>query len=185
MNVRDEQRERATTALAAHLLRTGLSQASVRQLAAAAGISDRMLLYYFTDKTEALALAMARLAGDMARQLEMALPAGETLSQPALTAKAARLVIGADFRPFMRLWIEAVAAAARGEAPFVDIAQQIAAGFLAWIEARLDPETPDPAGVAAVVLAVLDGLALVEVCAGGDRATLAVEALERAAYRQA
>ncbi|MFY8208820.1 MAG: TetR/AcrR family transcriptional regulator, partial [Caulobacter sp.] len=49
MNVRDEQRARVIAVLADHLLATGLSQASLRQLAAAAGVSDRMLLYYFAD----------------------------------------------------------------------------------------------------------------------------------------
>jgi len=182
MNVRDEQRERVAAALAEHLLRTGLSQASLRQLAAAAGVSDRMLLYYFADKTEVLAQAMARLAADMAERLASALPETERLSPAVLSARAARLVIDDAYRPFMRLWIEAVAAAARGEAPFVDIARQIGGGFLVWLETRLDPATtPDPPGAAAAILALLDGLALVEVCAGEDHARRAVAALEAAA----
>jgi AcrR family transcriptional regulator len=181
MNVRDEQRLRVIEVLAQHLQRTGLSQASLRQLAAAAGISDRMLLYYFTDKTEVLALAMARLAGALAEQLASALPETERLAPAALTAKAARLIIDDAYRPFMRLWIETVAAAARGEAPFVDVARQIGEGFLAWLEARLDPaSTADPAGAAVAILAQLDGLALVEACLGADRALRAVQVLEAA-----
>lgn len=181
MNVRDEQRQRVIVALAEHLLATGLSQASLRQLAAAAGVSDRMLLYYFTDKTEVLALAMQSLAAGMAARLEAALPANQRLSQVALTARAARLVVDPVFRPFMRLWIEAIAAAARKESPFADIARQIAEGFLVWIETRLDPTlVPDPPGAAATILALLDGLALLEVCGGEDRVLRAVTALEAA-----
>ncbi|ATC31016.1 TetR/AcrR family transcriptional regulator [Caulobacter vibrioides] len=181
MNVRDEQRARVIAALADHLLATGLSQASLRQLAAAAGVSDRMLLYYFADKTEVLALAMQSLAGGMAAQLETALPADQRLSQAALTAKAARLVVDPVFRPFMRLWIEAIAAAARQEPPFDVVARQIGEGFLAWIEARLDPAlVSDPPGAAATILALLDGLALLEVCGGEDRVQSAVAALEAA-----
>ena len=56
MSPRDEQRERVIGALTGHLLRTGLSQSSLRQLAAAAEVSDRMLLYYFVDKAEVLAI---------------------------------------------------------------------------------------------------------------------------------
>lgn len=182
MIVRDDQRQRVIEALAAHLLRTGLSRASLRQLAAAAAVSDRMLLYYFTDKTEVLALALERVAGEMAARLAEVLPPEPRLSRAALTARAARLVVDDAFSPYMRLWIEAVAAAARGEAPFTDIAGQITAGFLAWLEVRLDPATtPDPAGSAAVILALLDGLALLEVCAGRERVLRAVEALEREA----
>lgn len=182
MSVRDEQRERVTATLAAHLLRTGLSQASLRQLADAAGVSDRMLLYYFTDKAEVLALAMGRLAADMSARLGEALPDTERLSPAVLSARAARLVIDEAYRPFMRLWIEAVAAAARDEAPFVDIASQIAAGFLSWLETRLDPaSTPNRRNAATAILALLDGLALVEICAGRERALEAVEAMEASA----
>ncbi|WP_297515030.1 TetR/AcrR family transcriptional regulator [uncultured Caulobacter sp.] len=182
MNVRDDQRLRVIEVLAEHLLRTGLSQASLRQLAAAAGVSDRMLLYYFTDKTEVLALAMGRLAVALADRLATALPGDERLSPAALTAKAARVVVDDDYRPFMRLWIESAAAAARGEAPFVDLVRQIGDGFLAWLMARLDPASvADPAGAAAAILAQLDGLALLEVCVGPAPIRGAVEALEAAA----
>jgi AcrR family transcriptional regulator len=177
---RDEQRERVVEALARHLLATGLSQTSLRQLAAAAGVSDRMLLYYFTDKTEVLAGVMQRLAGEMAAHLGQAIPDGAILSPGQLIARAARMVIDDTFRPYMRLWIEVVAAAARDAAPFAEIAGQVTAGFLAWIEAHLDPATtPDIEGVAAMILALIDGLALVEVCAGRDRALAAVKFLER------
>ncbi|MCA3750444.1 MAG: TetR family transcriptional regulator, partial [Phenylobacterium sp.] len=54
MTVRAAQRQVVTERLAGHLLASGLSRTSVRQLAAAAQVSDRMLLYYFRDKAEAL-----------------------------------------------------------------------------------------------------------------------------------
>lgn len=180
MTVRDEHRQKAVEALAAHLVRTGLSQASLRQLAAAAGVSDRMLLYYFDDKTEVLALALRKVAADMAAGLGAAIPAGARLDADGFLAATARHVVEGPFRPYMRLWIEIVAAAARAEAPFVDIAAGITGGFLDWIEARLDPaSTPDPKGAAALILATLDGLALVDICAGPDRALAAVREIER------
>ncbi|HRD47874.1 MAG TPA: TetR/AcrR family transcriptional regulator [Caulobacter sp.] len=180
MAVRDEQRERVIGDLAGHLLRTGLSQASLRQLAAAAGVSDRMLLYYFADKTEVLALALQTVAADMAAGLGQAIPEGTRLGSDAFMAATARHVVDGPFRPYMRLWIEIVAAAARNEPPFVDIAAGITGGFLDWIESRLDPAlTPDPKGAAALILATLDGLALVDICSGPERALAAVAELER------
>lgn len=180
MTVRDEQRERVIGDLAAHLLRNGLAQASLRQLAAAAGVSDRMLLYYFTDKTEVLALALRTVADDMAAGMGQAIPPGTRLGPNSFLAATARHVVGGPFRPYMRLWIEIVAAAARGEPPFVEIAAGITGGFLDWIESRLDPAvTPDPKGAAALILATLDGLALVDICSGPERAFAAVAELER------
>lgn len=180
MAVRDEQRQRVIGDLAGHLLRTGLSQASLRQLAAAGGVSDRMLLYYFADKTEVLALALQKVAADMAAGMGQAIPEGTRLGADAFMAATARHVVDGPFRPYMRLWIEIVAAAARGEAPFVEIAAGITGGFLDWIESRLDPAvTPDPKGAAALILATLDGLALVDICSGPDRALAAAAELER------
>ncbi|NCU12087.1 MAG: TetR/AcrR family transcriptional regulator, partial [Sphingomonadaceae bacterium] len=79
MSVRDEQREAVVERLAAHLLETGLSRTSLRQLAAAAGVSDRMLLYYFADKAEVLSAVLARVAGELAMRLTKAIPDGAPL----------------------------------------------------------------------------------------------------------
>ena len=163
---RDEGRRLVQAALAVHLLNTGLSRTSLRQLAAAAGISDRMLLYYYTDKAEALAAAMAAVAAGIAEQLAAAVPTAGLLSARELTAIAAKFTIGAAVRPYMRLWIEVVAAAARGEAPFPQLASQIADGFIGWTEARLDPAgLSDPRATATGIVALIDGLAVIAVCA--------------------
>ena len=125
-----------------------------------------MLLYYYTDKAEALAAAMAAVAAGLAEQLEGAVPATALLSARALTAAAAQFTIGMAVRPYMRLWIEVVAAAARGEAPFPQLARQIADGFIAWTEARLDSTgLADPRATAAGIVALIDGLAVIAVCA--------------------
>ena len=63
MSIRDARREVVIERLAAHLLEHGLSRTSLRQLASAAGESDRMLLYYFADKAELLGAVVTRLAG--------------------------------------------------------------------------------------------------------------------------
>lgn len=184
MSSRDEQRAQVVEALVPHILATGLSRASLRQLANAAGVSDRMLLYYFADKAEVLAAVMGRLAGDMAARLEAALPAGERLPAAELAARAARVATSAEFSPFMRLCLEIIAAAARGAEPFEAVARQITGGFIDWIVQRLDAEgDPDPAGTAAAILALVDGLALVEAGAGRERVEAAVAALERQAKR--
>lgn len=179
MAIREEQRERVLEALMAHLLGTGLSQTSLRQLAAAAGVSDRMLLYYFADKAEVMTEVMRRLAFDMAQWLSLAVPEGAAMKPAALMALAGRFVLDQDFLPYMRLWLEVIGAAARDEAPFGDIAKQVTQAFLDWIEHRIDaPSGPAREGMAAMILALVDGLVLVEVGAGHDQARQAVETLE-------
>lgn len=176
---KDDQRARATASLATHLLRTGLAETSLRQLAAAAAASDRMLLYYFTDKADALRAAMGQIAVDMGMRLAGAIPAEPALAPAALIAAAVRITTAPDMKPYMRLWIEVVAAAARGEAPFPAIAREIAAAFRLWIEARLDPAgLPDPAGAAALILATIDGLALLGICSDDNITARAAQAAQ-------
>lgn len=165
MSIRDAQREAVVDRLAAHLLETGLARTSLRQLAGAAGVSDRMLLYYFTDKAEVLAAVMARVAGDLATRLAHAIPGDERLAPAELVKHAATFTTGGEMRRFMRLWVEVVAAAAKGEEPFVAIAAEVMAGFRQWVDARLDlPARADREATAAAVIAVIDGLALVDIC---------------------
>jgi AcrR family transcriptional regulator len=176
MTTRDDQREKVVAALSRHLLATGLSQVSLRQLASAAGVSDRMLLYYFADKADVLASVIGRIVGEMSAELAASLPEGERFPPAALIARAAAFTTGDALQPYMRLWIEMVAAAARREEPFVTIAAQVMAGFQAWVDARLDvPAGADRVGIAAAIIACIDGLALVAICSGEEMAARGAE----------
>ena len=165
MSIRDSQREKVIERLAGHLLDTGLAETSLRQLAAAATVSDRMLLYYFADKAEVLAAAMARIAAQMADRLAAAVPEGAALPPRELVVLAAQITAQSDMRQPMRLWVEVIAAAARGEEPFVAIAGQVIGGFRIWLGSRLAlPAGETREAVAGTIIALIDGLALVDIC---------------------
>ncbi len=180
MNRRSEQRETVIEALQDHVLKAGLAQTSLRQLAEAAGISDRMLLYYFKNKTDVLSAVLERLAANLTLGLEAAIPAGAHLGPADLFVKTAQLTRSPDMQPFMRVWIEVIAAAARDEEPYKSIASAIVAGFLAWIEDRLSPDiSADPKADAAMLLTMVDGLALLAVCADDEQVEAAIQAMQR------
>ncbi|MEI6159756.1 MAG: hypothetical protein WCP77_07980 [Roseococcus sp.] len=80
-----------------------------------------------------------------------------------------------EFQPYMWLWLELAAAAARGQEPHRAIAGRIVDGFLAWAAARLDEAAP--AGQAALLLATVDGLALLDAVGRGAAAEAAVGAV--------
>lgn len=171
MSIRDEQRDMVVERLTGHLLDHGLARTSLRQLAAAAGVSDRMLLYYFADKAEVLAAVMARVAGKLSARLAAAIPDGAPLPPAKLVRRAAAFTTGPEMRRFMRLWVEVVAAAARGEAPFPAIVTQVMGGFRQWVDARVIlPEGADREATCAAIIAVIDGLALIDICAEDDLA---------------
>src|SRR5437762_12923954 len=56
--------------LASFVLRKGLSDTSLRHLAAQHGTSDRMLLYYFRTKEELLVAVLDRISERLARILQ-------------------------------------------------------------------------------------------------------------------
>lgn len=179
MKIRDSQRALAIERLAAHVLATGLSQTSLRQLAAAAGISDRMLLYYFADKAEVLACVIGHIVDGFGAALDAALPA-QPMAAAVLLAETSRVVGSPDLQPAMRLWLQIVAAAARQEPPFPALASAILQRFLAWIHARLDlPPGPERHEAAAFILAVIDGIALFDLAGGADLAAAARARMER------
>jgi AcrR family transcriptional regulator len=169
---------RAVELLANHLLETGLSQTSLRQLAMAAQTSDRMLIYYFGTKAEALSASTTLLASRIVAQLAEAVPGEERLSAPELARSALAVISSTQVRPFMRLWIAIVAAAARGEQPHVDIARQIMSGFQEWLEARVAlQEESERQAAALAIIALCDGIMLVDLCAGEDASNRARSAL--------
>jgi AcrR family transcriptional regulator len=179
MSIRDKQRDRVTERLAVHLLETGLARTSLRQLAAAAGVSDRMLLYYFADKAEVLSVVMGRVASELAIRLALVIPDGTRLPPTELVRRSAEFTTGPEMRRFMRLWVEVVAAAAKREEPFVAIVAQVMAGFRFWVDSRLDlPAGADREATAAAIIAVIDGLALVDMCSEDQLAGRMVTALD-------
>ncbi len=160
--------------MAAHLLEHGLRGASLRPLAAAAGTSDRMLLYYFADKDELLAATLAEIARRMLPILEAALDP-LPLAAEILLIRIGAAVRAPALRPFMRLWLEMAAAAGRGEQPYLAVSGAIADGFLAWIDSRLIADgSADRAAILARTLALIEGAALLEAI---GRAPLAEAAL--------
>lgn len=163
MTVRARRREATLDKMADHLLANGLGGGSLRNLAAAAGTSDRMLLYYFLDKDDLLNSTLTRVADRQMRMLEQALPAGLRLPYDALFEALWSTVEAPVLQPFMNLWLELAAGAGRGIEPQRTIAARIATGFSGWLEdhLQLEPAT-DRAEAAALLLATFEGLLLLK-----------------------
>ncbi|WP_291734153.1 TetR/AcrR family transcriptional regulator [Bradyrhizobium sp.] len=176
MSIRDTRREAAIERMADHVLREGLAGATLRPMAAAAGTSDRMLLYYFADKDEVLAETLTRIAHRLTAMLDAAMPPGTRLPYYDLlvTLWAAT---GTDMlRPYMSIWIELAGAAARGMQPHAAIAHAIMSGFAAWAADHLDAPEAGRDAQAALLIGTLDGLLLLAAAGRRDLAELALTA---------
>ena len=156
MSIRSARREAAIDKMADHLLREGMAGASLRGLAGAAGASDRMLLYYFADQ---------------------ALPQGARLSPDDLFQALWSSAGAPSLQPFMHLWLELAAAAARHREPQRSIAGLIARQFAGWIEGHTAGETGlERTRSSARLFATLEGLLLLSAVGCGDIAQVAAEA---------
>jgi AcrR family transcriptional regulator len=137
----DDRREALLEKLADHVLAEGLSASSLRPLARAAGISDRMLLYYFKDKAEVIAAVLERIALRLVKMLD-AHRAPAPLPMEALRQALLATVFDEALWPYMRIWLEVASLAARGDPLYRDIGAQIGRGFLAWGMTQLDSPAP-------------------------------------------
>jgi AcrR family transcriptional regulator len=167
MSIREDRREAAIERMADHVLAEGLGAATLRPLAAAAGTSDRMLLYYFADKDELLTATLARIAARMIVQLDSAIPAERPRPFSVLLEQVWAAVASESLQPFMPLWLELASGAARGLQPHRDIAGEIADGFLAWVADRLPPERNGDPSSAPLFLVAFEGMYLLKAIGRG------------------
>jgi AcrR family transcriptional regulator len=173
MSIRDERRRALLDPLADHLLAQGLNAAGLRALAAAAGTSDRMLLYYFADKDDLLAAVLGHVAQRLAAMLDAAVPAAPRRPFAALLEEVWTAIRTPSLQPCMRLWIEVAARAGRGEAPYDAMAGDIADHFAAWAAARLDAPPSRRREQGALLSAAVDGLAVLAAAGRGELADAA------------
>lgn len=167
----DLHRDTLLDSLASHVLAHGLAASSLRKLAAAAGTSDRMLLYYFPDKGALMAAVFERIGARLLGEL-MARGGTEPLPLDPLRRRLVAL-LGADHLwPYMQLWFEIAARAARGDPFALMIGSRMGEGFLMWGAAQLDcDDETERAAQAAQLLAAVDGAMLLK--AVGMRETVA------------
>ncbi|MEM1381519.1 MAG: TetR/AcrR family transcriptional regulator [Pseudomonadota bacterium] len=178
---RNEQRARVAETLVDHVLATGLSQVSVRQLAAAAGISDRMLIYYFDNKNNALSEVLMAAAMRMEAMLNASLPPDAGLPRAALFGVLTEAFRDEDTKLFMALWIEIIAKSLREPEPYGPVATRIALFFLDLMTDRVEGQTREERRRnAGLVFAAIDGMAMIEACLPEDETAPMREAVAAA-----
>lgn len=150
-------RESLLPPLAAHVLAHGLGQASLRPLAKAAGTSDRMLLYHFGSKEALLADLLAYLARTYAETLDAALAGERAATRGQALARILKHARAPEMAPFMQLWWEIVAGAARGAQGFQPAAHAMMGELLGWLEGQMPQGDPDPKGGARYLLTLIEG----------------------------
>ena len=112
-----KRRSEIVMAAAAHLIENGLRTSSLRAIAKSAGLSDRMIMYYFKTKEDLVADALLLIGDQLLAGIEAALP-GRSLSVSEILDALSNSMSAAETRAVMRLWFEIVGQAMRGEEPY-------------------------------------------------------------------
>ncbi|MGB3806879.1 MAG: TetR/AcrR family transcriptional regulator [Erythrobacter sp.] len=150
-------RETLLPPLAAHVLEHGLGGASLRPLARAAGTSDRMLIYHFGNKETLVSDLLDYIAGVYSSALEMAIGDTRAATRRECIDRVLAQADNPGMRPFMVLWWEIVAGAARGLPGYELAAERMIAKQLDWLARQMPADDPDPMGGARYLLTLMEG----------------------------
>ncbi|WP_380169578.1 TetR/AcrR family transcriptional regulator [Jannaschia sp. R86511] len=158
--------------------RVGLGGLSYRLVAQEAGTSDRMVVYYFADKTALLGGVLARVGDELRAILEQSLPAAgpDGLTRAQVLRASRSVFTDPDRQPVLRLLVEAVGLGAAGREPFATVVPQLLQGWVVWLEGRMGPAGP---GEAVATVATVEGLVIVGGLLGPDARAAAWDALTR------
>lgn len=144
------------------MAQTGIGNRSLRDIAAVAGTSHRMLLHHFGSRDELLVAVVEEVERRQMQTLT------ELSGDPLATARAIWAQLRSpELRPHERLFFECYTRGAQGEEPFTRL---IPGAVNNWLPAVADhvPEGFDPATIR-LGLAVTRGL-LLDLTATGDEA---------------
>ena len=161
-------------AMALHVLENGLSDASLRPLAKAAGTSDRMLIYHFGNKDALIGALLEYLAQAYSAALDEAMPSGRADSRAECVQLIAAATRGPEFAPYLALWWQIVAEAARGNETYLSAARGIMRTLLGWVEEFVPLGDGDPAGTARQVLTMIEGAQMLDAIGCSDIADAAL-----------
>ena len=165
MSSSQDRQSEITDSLADFILAEGLAAASLRPLAKAAGLSDRMLLYHFKDKSEVITAALARIAERVNIMLETSAPP-EPLKSDALRAFLWPRLSAEAMWPYMQVWLEMASLAARGDIVCRTVGEAIGRGFVDWVINHIISDQPQID--AAKVLTSIEGMVLLKSLGLGD-----------------
>ena len=163
-------KETLLPALAGHVLANGLGAASLRPLAKAAGTSDRMLVYHFGNKDDLIEEVLEYIADVYSSALDAAMGQERAKTRAEVIARVLDNMRNPAMQPFLALWWEIVAGAARGVKSFEDAAQRMMARLLDWLEQQMPDGDPDPKGGARYLLTLTEGAQMLSTVGHADTA---------------
>ena len=161
-------------AMAQHVLQNGLSGASLRPLAKAAGTSDRMLIYHFGNKEALIGALLEYLTQEYSDALDDALPTGRADSRGECLYSIAAAIRAPAFAPYQSLWCQIVAEAARGNEIYRASARGITQKLLGWVKDFVPLSDDDAGATARQIVTMVEGTQMLDAIGCSDIADAAL-----------
>jgi AcrR family transcriptional regulator len=163
-------------------LTEGVSAVNFGRVAKKLGISDRMVVYYFPNKTDLINTVVFEIGLQLQTMLESAF--GPEPLEPLELMRRAWPVLSTDaVTPMFDGFFEIIGLASVGKSPYNDLAPLLLNGWIEWLVPRVKSTDPvQQRAIAASVVAQLDGLLMVRRISGANVALLAAQAMGIAPY---
>lgn len=176
--IRQLRRDAVLEGVVDHVLEHGIGNASLRSLAAAVGTSDRMLLYYFSNKDELMLEVFSRVVERQATLLDKILPSGPQ-SFEVLLARMWEILKAPDYAPYMRIWYDALGRASQGEDLYRTLTSRVVDLWFEWFEPHSAAPLKSRREEIAAVIASACGLVMLRYLGREQDATNAARRLTR------
>ena len=158
----DSEHRRAIAQRAAdHLLECGQVAVSLRDLAAAVGVSPRMLVHHFGSREELISCALREARSRQRRMFEARLAPQPGRPYPQVLTDAWRWFATDEAEPYLRLFGQLHALAGVPDSPHADFLRESVLDWLPSIQHGFAADGADPATareLATLTLAVVRGL---------------------------
>jgi AcrR family transcriptional regulator len=144
-----------------HLLERGQVAVSLRDLAAAVGVSPRMLVHHFGSREELVSSALREARSRQREAFEARLAPQPGLPYPQVLTDAWRWFGTDEAGPYLRLFGQLHALAGVPDSPYADFLRESVLDWLPTIQAGFAADGADPATareLATLTLAVIRGL---------------------------
>lgn len=153
----------------------GLSRLTFGRLAKRLGISDRSIVYYFPTKADLVGATVAAIGDGLIGVLESAFGA-EPLPADDLARRAWPIMRAPEHAATFGVFFEMVGLSAAGLAPYDELAPLLIDGWAVWLAPRVDAPEDQQRAEALRIMALLDGLLLLQSQLGSDAADAAAVA---------
>lgn len=169
-------REQILEEAVALTLEQGLGALTFRRLAVRLGTSDRVIVYYFANKSTLVAATLTEIGNRLQEVLAQAF-SGPSTDHRQLVKKAYPVLAQRSVDPVFAVYFEACGLAAAGVAPFKGLAAALVQGWIDWLSTFFTGTAGRRRSEAEATLALLDGILLMRQLGGAQAAARAARAL--------